>query len=201
VNAIVEITLQVLSTDAPHEYVTNTFAASSGAPSVTTAQWQALTDAVLNVWKLSPGAHWGYSGCKITINAYDRADAKPRPEKGHSVYSPGTWNTDTNQARQVALAISFYSGRNLKRSRGRLYLIPLNNAGASERPSVSVRTAAMGLVTATASAILALTPAWSFAVYSTADGATKPITNYWVNDVWDTQRRRVPKETVRNTSP
>lgn len=196
-NGIVEITLQVLSTDAPHEYVTNTFAVNSGTSSATLANWQALTDAILGVWKVSPGVHWGYAGCAITVNAYDRADAKPRPEKGHSHYTPTTWNTDTTQARQVALCVSFYSARNLKRDRGRVYLIPLNNVGAAERPGSSQRAGALGLITATSTAITSLVPVWNLAVYSKADGATKVLTNCWCNDVWDTQRRRAPKETTR----
>lgn len=199
-DAIVEITTQALSTDVPREYITNHFAFNTGA-SATIAQFQALADAVLNIWKRSPGPAWGWSSCKLTVNAYDRADPKPRPEKGHSLYVPGSWLTSTAQARQVALCVSFYAQRNLPRQRGRVYLFPGNNAGASERPGTAVMNAAMQTLLDLSAATLALTPSWTHEVWSQKAGQTFGVDNYWVNDVWDTQRRRAPKETVRVHHP
>jgi hypothetical protein len=38
-------------------------------------------------------------------------------------------------------------------------------------------------------------------VYSEKMKLAHPVTNYWCNDVWDTQRRRLSKETIRVRFP
>lgn len=88
-----------------------------------------------------------------------------------------------------------------QRRRGRLYLGPLGqNAGTetagSYRPNVSIRQDIGTAFEAYYSAIVGVTP-WVPAVWSKADEATHPITGGYVDDAWDTQRRRGLLPTLR----
>jgi len=40
---------------------------------------------------------------------------------------------------------------------------------------------------------------WTWVVYSTVDNAMYPVDNGWVDNSWDTQRRRGVKPTARYT--
>lgn len=193
--------MKVLPTDLPREYVVNNLYFNSTKANATNADYQVLTDTVMSEWSKTPGVHWGYGGTDLTIVAYNLADPTPRPEKAMSHHTAVSPISDTTQARQVALCVSYYAGRNLPRYRGRVFLMPLNNAGASERPGSAIIDGAKGLITAVAAATNAATPQWTHFVYSKALGDLNPVTTWWVNDVWDTQRRRAPKETVRHHTP
>lgn len=202
VHAIVEVTIQCKSTDTPRDWMTNTVSFNSGAPTVTTAQWQALADAVKGVWFATSGSwvHYGNSfGGKVVC--YDRADATPRAEKAVSIFTPGTWATTINFPRQIACCLSFYSLRNLKRQRGRVYLPPSNSMTVVDGIGTAQMNQFLGLGTQLATVAGALTPVWTHEVWSVAGDTDHPVSNYWVNDVWDTQRRREPKESTRVVHP
>lgn len=202
VHAIVELSYQIKSGDSPRDYMTNTLHFNSGAPTVTGAQWQALTDAISGVFFASSGSwlfHDTYGGRTI---AYDYASPKPRPEQAVTIHTPSTWATDYGAPRQVALCLSYYCQRNLKRQRGRIY-VPLkaSEATAAERPTTTTMNKVLALGTQLKTVLLGLTPAWTHEVISTVDATDFPIDHYWVNDVWDIQRRRAPKETTRVHDP
>jgi hypothetical protein len=201
VNAIVEVTTQLLQADLPRDYITNTLHFNTTSPATAPADWQALVDAIGGVWTSTVGPHWSYTQNKITVTAYNQADAKPRPEKAIHVYTPGTWQGAVAYPRQIAMVVAFYCGRNLKRLRGRVYLTPGINSSVSERPNATALTNAMGLLVAVNAATNAATPIWSQTVWSDVLGDFNVVSNYWTNDVWDTQRRRSPKETSRQTHP
>src|SRR4029450_12795068 len=70
----------------------------------------------------------------ITTKIYDLEDEKPRPVKATFKTTAGGAMSGTGN-RDVALCLSFSSGRNLPRQRGRLYLVPFSAADAgSNRP-------------------------------------------------------------------
>jgi hypothetical protein len=191
------VQVQVRQGDPPKDYVVHSFHANTGTTDVALSDWQALSDAFMTQWSIST-TPWGYyNGRQITVNAYDLKDAKPRPEKAHSVYVPGSWETSTLGPRQVAICGSMYSGRNLKSMRGRVYLGPWNANLQNERPAAQIMTNVNAQLKALATRILALPIAWQLCIYSPKLGQLNPVTNLWCNDVWDTQRRRAPKETTR----
>jgi hypothetical protein len=199
--AKLEVTTKAYTGDLPRDYMVNNLTFSTeGTPGDT--EFAALANAVMNVWKSSSG-HWGYPNNGLTINAYDYADPLPRPERAHVTYTPSTWATTDSAPRQVALCASFFCGRNLKRTRGRVYLYLGGNTGglAGYRPSTSDMNGAMNLLVAVGAAASALSPVWLHSVYSQPNGNAQPVTDYWVNDVWDTQRRRAPKEQTRVHNP
>ena len=89
-----------------------------------------------------------------------------------------------------------------QRRRGRLYFGPLQGTAGSEvnnifRPTTVFRTD-LGLAFAKmAQDMLAIAVDYALCVWSKADGATYPVIGGYVDDAWDTQRRRGPEATVR----
>jgi hypothetical protein len=200
VNAIIEITTQLLASDTPRDFCVNHLTANGG-PTVTPANWQALADAIRGFHFATSGTHarWGTNGGSVKV--YDRADAKPRPEKAFSNYTPGTWMTIVPDQRQIAMCCSFYSARNLPRKRGRVYL-PVNPSfGGTERPDATTQNLVLQYGVQLGALLNGLTPFWQHTVHSSLDDFDWPVDHYWTNDVWDTQRRRKPKENSRVHSP
>lgn len=127
---------------------------------------------------------------------YDLADPEPRAPV-HDV----TWNfagavgTNTLPS-EVALVLSFQgvraSGQSQARRRGRIYIGPLRVSAADAltgRPTTPMITT----LTGAASALLASSDAaadWSWVVRSETNNDNTFIDNGWVDNSFDTQRRR-----------
>jgi hypothetical protein len=132
-----------------------------------------------------------------TVKAYDRADVAPRVPWYEDTmgFTPGT---AAALPEEVAFCLSFQaaaaSGSPQARRRGRVYLGPLGaNAGgngfAANRPVAAFMTAVAGA----ADTLLAASNAaadWNWNVWSEVDGLGRPVTNGWVDNAFDTQRRR-----------
>jgi len=104
--------------------------------------------------------------------------------------------------REIALCLSYYAGQNTKRYRGRLYIphawIRVAGGGSSAAPGP--RPTAQMMATAAAFASV-LTPARAngnnWCVASTVDKIGRDVTNAWVDDEWDIQRKRGYRGTTR----
>jgi hypothetical protein len=86
---------------------------------------------------------------------------------------------------------------NTKRRRGRLYvpfywLFPAS--ALADRPSLTVRTK-VGDLAQVLQDLGGVDIDWS--VWSKADGQARAVSNWWVDDEWDTQRRRGLRPTTR----
>lgn len=105
---------------------------------------------------------------------------------------------------EVAICLSYYSEQNSPRKRGRVYLGPWDRGIVGEfRPAASVRTNILAFARAIADigansqatwmqrSMVGSTPQLPVATYS-------PVTNFYVDDAWDTQRRRGLKPTARS---
>jgi hypothetical protein len=109
--------------------------------------------------------------------------------------------------REVALALSYYSTYNQKRYRGRLFIphawlsqnqsTPIGAPGV--RPTPGAQTGASNFYTQVINAVRASGVQW--VVASTVDKAARTVSQWWVNDEWDIQRRRGLRETGRTTGP
>jgi hypothetical protein len=127
------------------------------------------------------------------LKVYNMADPTPRPIiatkqtlGGASVAGP----------HEVALCLSYYSGRNLPRTRGRIYLGPFQGSiVAVATPNAVTISDLITLGTSIHAAFAALGGSW--AIHSVKDNTFLPITNTWVDNAWDTQRRRGMKATSR----
>lgn len=128
----------------------------------------------------------------LTYRVYDLGQPPPR----EPLIRPSidwTQPSGTAMAAEVALCMSFYADRNLPRRRGRLFLGPLNqSAGVTTagvlRPNVNFRNTianrAKDMINRTGGG------QGTWTVLSGADADVKVITNGWIDDAFDTQRRR-----------
>jgi len=154
-------------------------------------------DTLVNDW-MTALRGWGTNigQAKMVCKAYDVS--KPKPN--YPVYEHETGNGTFGVAvvpREVALCLSFYSHQNVKRKRGRLYL-PANwgvaTASMGERPSQTAMDKAAALVPIL-TALGGVDVDWS--VWSKVDGTARAVTDWWVDNEWDTQRSRGLRGTVR----
>lgn len=101
---------------------------------------------------------------------------------------------------EVALVGSFYGTRNIPRRRGRVYVGPLNLNALSTVPLVGDAGPSDGLVRDLRSAMqgLAQDTSVEWCVASRKDGALYTVTNGWVDNAFDTQRRRGGAPTSRS---
>lgn len=146
------------------------------------------------------------------IKLYNMAD--PRPRVPHSEYTftfvPGT----AAYPSEVAICLSFkgevVSGQSMRRRRGRIYLGPINSQmGLIDGSDVRINFSnAPAIITAAEALQTGGTGAFRHAIYSrTQDGPTEPqsdaawtdVDSYWVDNAFDTQRRRGAKATARFT--
>lgn len=131
-----------------------------------------------------------------TINVYALADPPPREPQAFTLAAKGG-TAPTALPSEVAVCLSFYSERNLPRRRGRVYIGPLGTtalrpgAGAA-RPAQDLRDHLV-----LAAQRLGNRGDVEWGVVSKAAAAFYPITNGWVDDAFDTQRRRGEAPTSR----
>ena len=131
---------------------------------------------------------------EITVKAYDAQGTPPVYPVGDAIINADTYPA-SGAPREIALCLSFYSERNTKRNRGRLY-IPwcVLSAGAGVRPTEANRIK-VGTLATILSDLGGVDVDWC--VYSRLDDAARPVTNWWVDDEWDTIRSRGLRPTTR----
>jgi len=101
------------------------------------------------------------------------------------------------QPREVALCLSYYSGQNRPRRRGRLYLpvVATGLGGAMAlRPTAANRAKVLSFGSLLADAGGADI---DWVVWSRMDQVARPVSNSWVDDEWDTVRSRGLRPTTR----
>lgn len=144
-------------------------------------------------WTAFMGAHLGPG--LITVKVYDLLDPEPRVPVHTGTFDITTEAGGSQLPAEVALCLSFQaqpaSGVAQARRRGRVYLGPFDSTAlaADGRPGTSV----IARIRSAASVLLNANDAnLRWAVYSKA---SEPDTGYdvhngWVDNAWDTQRRR-----------
>lgn len=139
-----------------------------------------------------------------SIKCYNRADVKPRAPVLTRTWSFLGAPTGTPLPSEVCLCCSFQaaplSGTPQSRRRGRVYVGPLKEValGTDGRPSAGLIT---GLVSSAAGLLAASDAAtqWLWVVHSSFVAIDVPVTNGWVDNEFDTQRRRGRVATSRTT--
>lgn len=138
-------------------------------------------------------------GLGVVVNYYRMSDPEPRtPVKTNGML---TWVTDSSASpTEVALVLSYQaakiSGLPQSRRRGRIYIGPLGG-GLSDRPNAvgqinPLVAAAQGLLDASTAATT-----WTWAQYSPTNNEGANVVSGWVDNEWDTQRRRGRAATSR----
>lgn len=210
----------------PKDAVANTYAfrvAGTADRDLVAADIDVRLTAFYSAWKNSFSSD--YDPTNMSVKVYDMTDDVPRfpyYDELLSVAAPVT--TNNNMPAEVALVLSFEgartSGVNMRRRRGRVYLGPLQLASTDSQqvPSTLVST----IVTAADDNLL--TPESpnglsEWAVYSPythhgipvgtkitkedpeipdfLDASFTPVVRCWVDNAWDTQRRRGVSATSR----
>jgi hypothetical protein len=137
--------------------------------------------------------------CLRTANAskvkvYNLADPMPRiPFSFDWTLGPSLAATGIELPAELAVCVSYYATLNRPRMRGRAYIGPWvsvqEDVGTTERsrpPAVirdSLAATFKRLIDKPAEVV-------QLAVYSTVDSVARVVTNGWVDDAWDIQRRR-----------
>jgi hypothetical protein len=165
---------------------------------------QAIVDAIRLAYGHVDAHLSGFIAPNADIVHYNLAHAEPRTpvrEDGLAL----TVGAETVLPGEVALCVSFQaqgtSGEPQARRRGRVYLGPFNTGvlvtGSMDgRPSSTL----VGNAVSFGEELLAvdhIDVAW--AVYSPTDDIARPVDNGWVDDAFDTQRRRGLRATARTT--
>lgn len=104
---------------------------------------------------------------------------------------------------EVALCLSFQGqkvpGSPQNRRRGRVYIGPISqSANTTGRPSTTVRSALTSGAVALCTALKAASVPALLSVWSHVDSDTVEVEDGWVDDAWDTQRRRGLQRTTRD---
>lgn len=168
-------------------YFNHTLGLIEGAP-----EWQTLADdlkTAVNGWSLSPTNH------ELTVKLYDMGDAQPRRPKATSIIYPGACQED-NSPREIALCLSFSTAKNVPKERGRIYLprVKISNAAPGVRPTSTERAKAGDLATVFKN-LGGTNVDW--VINSQSGGGVHSVYKWWVDDEWDTVRKRGLKSTTR----
>lgn len=154
--------------------------------------WRAITDAQGLGNKLEAFLSTTLSG-PLDVKAYDLGHGEPR--------TPVTWSSSFQPTAsptlpsEVACCLSYKtSSANVPAThRGRVYIGPLNNSALSEtslepRPGSTFRGACLDLAQRLYDGASLFSGEW--AVFSRKDNELRPVNFAWVDNAFDTQRRR-----------
>lgn len=137
------------------------------------------------------------------IRFYDMADPPPRiPEVRDMLYSPGHDPAQGNLPEEVAVVLTIHGTPPVTpRRRGRLYLGPLCTTALSSVPEQATRVSDQ-LVDAIAARAVAFKQDASggdWVIYSPTSGFAVSVAGGWVDNAFDSQRRRGPDASSRTT--
>lgn len=150
----------------------------------------------MNVLAAFVAAFPSHTSTHVIAKVYDLEGSKPVLPMAEVEQGIGLL-TGSNIPREVSMCLSFKGGPGAPRNRGRLY-IPAwwADAGMASRPSDAVLTKVLSL----AQHLYDVGGAnVDWIVWSRVARAATSVTSAWVDDEWDTQRRRGFKPTKRLT--
>lgn len=139
------------------------------------------------------------------IKLYDFADPEPRAPIAERIITLPAVVSNNNLPSEVALVGSFQAdqvaGMTQRRRRGRVYIGPLctsapNNTNPPTTMVDALKNRMNELLAAADASLL-----WDWHIYSPTNNNSVKVTNGWVDNTWDTQRRRGPKSTSRTVFP
>lgn len=150
-----------------------------------------------------------------SVKYYDLAGAQPNPPFSTRPMTLALGTASAPLPEEVAICLSFkgdpLAGANAARRRGRIYLGPLNSqpvaaVGGRVLIDATLRGTIIGAAQTMHNASVASLD-WTWGIYSPTQAAAggspdawfTPVEQGWVDDVYDTQRRRGPKATNRTT--
>lgn len=199
----------------PRDYVTNTWHFENPSP-VFPSDYDNVRDLLEDFYTAVPTGQSQTIASRMSgelngpalVKIYDLSDAPPRAPIYESTFDITFATTDLLPS-EVALVLSFQaervSGLPQNRRRNRVYLGPFNTAAGATgtgagrgRPSSTmtnvIQAAAQDLFDAANASV-----SWDWRIWSPYNSAALPVDNGWVDDAWDTQRRRGIAPSSRKT--
>lgn len=195
----------ILHTDdnTPANYITNslafvspgTFADFTGLTGVIKDFYDDITAAYLSS-ELAQNGH--------EIKYYDLPGTPPNYPIEEDTFNLAANPSGSPLPQECAIVLSFQGVRTpgfpQSRRRGRIYLGTWGaSANTSGRPTAALVTIIATAATTFKTAVAALADPIDWAIWSVADQAPVAVDNGWIDNVWDTQRRRGLLETSRTT--
>lgn len=136
-------------------------------------------------------------GREVRVTAYDAQGTPPVYPVGDTTRNVGTYPI-SDTVRELALCLSFYSGANRPRRRGRLYVplaaIGMTPSGVRPTSTPQNKVGALAPILANLGGVDV-----DWCVYSRADDQGYPVSNWYVDDEWDIVRTRGLRPTTRIT--
>lgn len=173
--------------------VTPHFNVSSGTPTPAT-----LANAIATAFKT-----WLATASPISVKVYTAGAGDSGPPLATKDLDTASPPLVSSVPREVCLCLSYFSSQNVKRQRGRLYIpfswIKSHTASGTinVRPTAAQQTAVKEFATQVLMPQSASGAQWGF--WSNATNSFRAVTDYWVDDEWDIQRRRGLRSTGRIT--
>jgi hypothetical protein len=131
---------------------------------------------------------------EVQVKAYDAQGTVPVYPQGDALVQKGL-SASWAAPREIAVCLSFYSQRNVKRQRGRLYM----PAGFLGQVSLGLRPPSplpkMESMVTLLKDLGGVDVDWC--VYSRVLDRAFPVTNWWYDNEWDVQRSRGGRSTLR----
>jgi len=133
---------------------------------------------------------------EVQVRGYDAQGSKPVYPQGSAIVNAGLPQS-VNNPREIAVCLSFYGERNVKRQRGRLYmpLYFLSLSSNTIRPVPPIPE--MQAVAELFQGLGGVDVDW--VVYSRLLDRAFPVTDWWYDNEWDIMRSRGGKGTTRVT--
>jgi hypothetical protein len=199
-DATVQVVLQG-PTMLPEDRFINTLHFSKSAPGTWDGFADEIAPDIIAAWVTLGTGFLFYPNTSVArafqLKMYNPDDPEPRQPKVYTGTLPG--NNATPLPNEVAAVLSFYSTINLPRRRGRVFLGPLttNALAADGLIPAEVRTKMLQLATDLGNAG-GVDVDWQ--TFSRVADLRQRVTNAWVDNAWDTQRRRGLAATTRVTA-
>lgn len=194
----------------PRDRFVNSWAFEGTGATITDAELDTVRSRLIEFYTVAPGTASPLTSFisravkpSVIIRLYRLSQTPPRTP----IESVHTWNisqTGTALPNEVAAVLSFFNTVNVKRRRGRLYIGPLAAmAGVWDTDDVKIDTALRTTLAGAANRLAAYGlsstsgPHWS--ILSQRDGNLKLVTDGWIDNTFDTQRRRGVRSNLRTS--
>lgn len=179
------------SNDPARDQIVNTFYLDTDLDPLTGTHPEGLiadaVDVFLGNMSYGPGID------RLHGRIYKMSDPEPRLPISEKI-TPFTASTAAGAPREVALCLSYFADRNTPRRRGRMYMGPFRASEMALRPGLALRQQLQAL----ANGISGLGGAnVQWVQYSPTTGEFHNVTDYWIDDEWDTMRSRGLRATTR----
>jgi hypothetical protein len=140
---------------------------------------------------------WATLHTKLTVTCYQADHAPPNFPIASFVKNP-TLLASAPANRDLALCLSYFATDNRPRKRGRLYIpccvCSINGNANNATPANMTKVAALVPVFTGLGGVDV-----DWVVWSRADNTSRPVTDWFIDNAWDTQRRRGAIATARQT--